>query len=151
MSVPLENASPPKPPQKRWFANAYLFVFLGGLLDSTGELLLKKGAIVLEQVPATGILHFMATTFMSPPLGSGWSWLGIISYVMGLLCWLFVLKTIPLSIAFPVLNGIHLLVPVGAQFILHEHVSLTRWLGIGLAMCGVLLILQPVAAAEEKL
>jgi drug/metabolite transporter (DMT)-like permease len=80
-----------------------------------------------------------------------WTWAGIVSYVGGLFCWLYVLKSIPLSVAFPVINGLHMGVPVGAYFILHEPFPAKRWLGIGIVLMGVLLVLKPVAKAEEEL
>ncbi len=82
---------------------------------------------------------------------SAWTWLGIISYILGLLFWLSVLRTMPLSVAFPVVNVLHMLVPIGAQVLLHESVPMRRWLGILLAMGGTLLILKPVEAAEKQL
>ena len=145
------ETTPVNIPVVPWFLNGYLILLAGGLLDAAGELLLKKGAITKGQIPVSGILHLMATVFKLPPLGSGWTWIGICCYILGLLCYLQVLKTIPLSIAFPVVNGLHMLVPIGARFLLHEDIHLKRWLGIGLALAGVLLILRPVARAEEKL
>jgi drug/metabolite transporter (DMT)-like permease len=132
-----------------WFVSAYVQLFIGGLLDAAGELLLKVGANA--PVASTGVLHFVAATFRLPPLGSGWTWLGIAAYVGGLLCWLYVLRTIPLSIAFPVISFLHVLVPIGAAVVLHEHVNGRRWLGISLALLGVLMILRPVIKAEEQL
>ena len=82
---------------------------------------------------------------------SAWTWLGIVSYVSGLACWLYVLKSIPLSVAFPVINGLHMGIPVGAYLFLHEPFPPKRWLGIGLVLIGVLLILKPVAKAEQEL
>jgi drug/metabolite transporter (DMT)-like permease len=132
-----------------WFVSAYVQLFIGGLLDSAGELLLKVGAV--SPVATSGFLHFMAVTFHQPPLGSWWTWLGIAAYVTGLICWLYVLRTIPLSIAFPVISFLHVLIPVGAAVLLHEHVKGRRWLGISLALLGVLMILRPVIKAEERL
>lgn len=129
--------------------NPYLVLFIGGVLDAAGELLLKQGA---NSAPVTtGLLHTLSTYLGVSALASMWTWLGILSYILGLLSWLHVLRFIPISIAFPVINVLHMGVPIGARVFLHEPVPVLRWLGIGIAMSGVLLILKPVAKAEEKL
>ena len=61
------------------------------------------------------------------------------------------LRSVPLSVAFPLINVVHVLVPLGAKFFLHENISSKRWAGIGLIVCGVLLIIKPLVKAEQKL
>jgi undecaprenyl phosphate-alpha-L-ara4N flippase subunit ArnE len=143
-------------PRAAWFLNPYLQLVAGGILDATGELLLKHGADAAERIVGSagnvgGFYGFLVHTPGVSGLLSGWTWLGIISYIVGLLCWLSVLRTLPLTIAFPTLTVLHMLVPVGAQFLLHEVVPAKRWLGIAIAAAGILMILKPVAVAEEKL
>lgn len=143
----------PKPDLVRWAGHWLLhpivFLVVGGLLDSAGEILLKKGAN--SAPPTSGILHLLSTYLGVSALASIWTWVGIASYILGLLAWLYVLRFIPISIAFPINNVMHMAVPVGAHVLLHEPVPLLRWFGIGIAMSGVLLLLKPVARAEEKL
>lgn len=133
-----------------WLLNPYLVLSIGGMLDAAGELLLKQGANSAHVT--TGLLHTLSTYHLGfSALTSMWTWLGILSYILGLLAWLHVLRFIPISIAFPIINVLHMGVPVGARWLLHEPVPLLRWLGIGIALSGVLLILKPVAKAEKKL
>src|SRR5512146_399972 len=119
-----EDSSVRGPSPVAWFLNPYVQIFIGALLDTGGEILLKKGAC---SVPA---VHGAAGIFGYAPLASGWTWLGIISYVMSLVSWLHVLRFVPLSVAFPLINVVHVLVPLGAVLFLHEHVSSRRWFGI---------------------
>lgn len=153
----ISHPATPSPPQAvASRALPYGMLFIGGILDAAGELLLKKGAdaseLMLKSISSThGLRHFILSIPAITGLASGWTWIGIICYILGLLCWLYVLKSIPLSIAFPVINALHMGVPVGARVFLHEPVPMKRWIGIGLVLAGVLLILKPVARAEEKL
>jgi undecaprenyl phosphate-alpha-L-ara4N flippase subunit ArnE len=136
---------PRAPAPRPWFLHPYLQLLVGGLFDAGGELLIKVGANAVGLGTTTGIASYVGI------LGSPWTWLGIISYVLGLLCWLSLLRYVPLGIAFSVITVLHMLVPLGARFLLHENVSVRRWMGIGLALAGMLMILKPVAKAEENL
>jgi multidrug transporter EmrE-like cation transporter len=129
----------------RALVNPYFLILIGALLNTAGELFLKRGAST--EAHLGGVAGAMGFT----PLLSGWTWVGIVSYVLSFLTWLSVLRTIPLSIAFPLINVVHVFVPIGASIFLHEQVSLKRWLGISLIILGVLAIMKPVAKAEEKL
>ena len=120
--------------------NRYLLILWGALLSSAGEVLLKKGATVAG-----------AGSAILGPLSSLWTWIGILCYVTALVSWLCVLRKVPLSIAFPLINVVHVLVPLGASIFLNEHVSLRRWAGITLIVLGVIAIVTPVVHAEEKL
>lgn len=132
----------------RWLANPYVQIGLGALLVTASELLLKKGAALTATGPAaTG----PAAWFGVAALGSGWTWAGIVCYVLSFVSWLHVLRHVPLSIAFALINVVHVLVPVGAWLVLHEAISGRRWAGIGLVLCGILLVARPAARAEEEL
>jgi len=106
---------------KRWFLNPYVQIGIGALLVTVSELLLKRGA-------TTGML------------ASLWTWGGIVTYVLSFGSWLYVLRHLPLSIAFALINVVHILVPLGAWLLLHESVSPQRWGGIFLVLCGTVLV-----------
>jgi drug/metabolite transporter (DMT)-like permease len=118
---------------------------IGALLVTASELLLRRGAQDFHD--ATGLANY----FGIAALGSWWTWLGIICYILSFASWLHVLRFVPLSIAFPAINIVHVLVPLGAAAILHEHVTGRRWLGIGLVLIGIMLIVRPVVKAEGQL
>src|SRR4051794_30524729 len=73
---------------------AYVLLFIGDILDCGGELLLKKGTSIMPALPHA--FAFLAKYPGASAMFTIWTWLGIISYVSGLLCWLYVLKSIPL-------------------------------------------------------
>jgi drug/metabolite transporter (DMT)-like permease len=134
-----------EPWPRGWFFNPYFQIFIGALCDATGELLLKKGASVSHSL--TGVAAVVGVT----PLASLWTWLGILIYITGLIVWLYVLRFVPISIAFPLINVVHVLVPLGSWLFLHEQISFQRWFGIGLIICGILLLIKPLIKAEERL
>ena len=84
-------------------------------------------------------------------LASGWTWAGIVLYILSFLSWLHVLRYVSLTIAFSLINAVHVLVPVGAWLFLHEHIPVSRWLGILLIVSGVIFVAGPIAKVEEEL
>jgi drug/metabolite transporter (DMT)-like permease len=103
--------------------NAYAAIALGALLITVSELLLKKGAT-------------------HGALASGWTWLGILTYLLSFACWLYVLRHLPLSVAYGLISIVQILVPLGAWFFLGETISIRRWVGIAFVLCGTLLMPQ---------
>jgi drug/metabolite transporter (DMT)-like permease len=136
----------PGPPAPRgWFLNPYFQIFIGALCTTAGEVLFKKGANASHA--GAGWMDVIGAT----PLASAWTWLGVIVYVISLVSWLHVLRFLPLSIAFPLINAVHILIPVGSLIFLHEKVSFGRWAGIVITLCGILMLIKPLVRAEEKL
>src|SRR4051812_16225852 len=128
-------------PVPRGFLNPYAQIGIGALLVTASELLLKKGA---SSVGGDSVLGLQA-------LASVWTWLGIVTYCLSFASWLYVLRFIPLGVAFALINVVHVLVPVGSWLLLGELISPKRWLGITLVLLGILLVARTVAVAEEKL
>lgn len=126
----------------RFFLNSYFQIALGALMVTASELLMKVGAAAQ---------HGNIGVFGIAALGSGWTWLGIIFYCLSFFSWIYVLRTIPLSIAYGLINVVHILIPLGCWIFLHEAISPQRWLGIALVLAGLLLVLKPVAKVEQKL
>jgi undecaprenyl phosphate-alpha-L-ara4N flippase subunit ArnE len=79
------------------------------------------------------------------------TWLAIVCIIFSLLGWLYILRHLPLSIAFPLSNAPHILVPMVSSVFLGEMISGRRWCGIVLVLIGLLLVAKPFARIEEKL
>jgi undecaprenyl phosphate-alpha-L-ara4N flippase subunit ArnE len=69
-----------------------------------------------------------------------WIWFGCYISVTGL--WLFVLRSIPLSQAFPALGLTFALIPLGSHYILGERVVLSQWVGIATIFAGAMLVIR---------
>jgi drug/metabolite transporter (DMT)-like permease len=126
------------------FANPWLVLVFEVVFVTAAETLLKVGASKTERVAGwewTGLL----------PLGSIWTWWAIVLIVLSFLCWIYVLKYIPLSIAFPLSNVVHVLIPLNCWIFLDEHISSRRWCGIAIVILGLALVAKPVAKIEEQL
>jgi drug/metabolite transporter (DMT)-like permease len=128
----------------RPFANPWLQLALEALFVTASETCLKLGAAETARVKGwewTGLTS----------LASLWIWLGILFVILSFLSWIYVLKHIPLSIAFPLSNVVHVLVPLSCWFYLGEYISPRRWCGIGIVILGLIVVAKPVAKIEEKL
>ena len=128
----------------RWWANPWFVLVLETLLVTASEVFLKVGASETRRVAGwewTGLMS----------LASVWIWVGIVFVILSFLCWIYVLRHIPLSIAFPLSNVVHVLVPLSCWIFLGEHISAVRWCGIGIVIFGLAVVAQPVAKIEEKL
>jgi drug/metabolite transporter (DMT)-like permease len=128
------------------FANPWLQLALSILFVAVYELLLKLGATETAHIADAR----WAWTGLSG-LASLYVWLGIPLIILSLLTWLHVLRYIPLSIAFPISQVVHVLVPLCSWFFLGEMITSLRWGGIALVSLGLALVAKPVARLEDRL
>lgn len=125
--------------------NPWLQVAISTVSVAVSELFQKRGAVdtahVAQQWSWTGL-----TTLASPLV-----WLGMLFTILSFLTWLYAIRNLPLSVAFPASQAVHVLVPLSSWLVLGERISLLRWGGIALVLCGLALVARPVAELEEKL
>ena len=70
-------------------------------------------------------------------------WLAISAYGLSLVIWIIGLSRVPVSQAYPLLSLGYVLAALAAWNMLGETLSLTRWAGIAVIICGVWLISRP--------
>jgi len=109
------------------------------------ELLLKAGA----SATADSAKNWSWTGINA--LESPLTWLAIAVIIVDLVIWLYILKYIPLSIAFPLSRVVDVLVPICCWLILKEEISPLRWCGIALVIIGLAIVAKPAARLEERL
>ena len=100
------------------------------MLLALGQVTLK---ISLQQLGAFAwTRHFFARAFTN-------LWFATCGLCFGLssLLWMYIVKHYPLSMAYPMIMGM-----LAAVFIFHEQVPAVRWIGLGLIMIGVVLVVQ---------
>ena len=120
-------------------------IVLNALVVTAAELFLKIGA------SATAHLDPRLSWTGLTGLASFWTWLGMACLALSLVSWLYILRNVPLSVAFPLSHVVHVFIPLASWIFLHEFISTMRWLGIGLLIAGLLIVAKPFARIEEKL
>ena len=109
------------------------------------EMLLKRGARETAHLSET-----WAWTGLSGLL-SIYVWIAIVFVILSLVTWLYVLRYLPISVAFPIAQSVHILVPLGSWLILGENIITLRWIGIAFVSLGLAVVARPVARLEEEL
>jgi drug/metabolite transporter (DMT)-like permease len=127
------------------FANPWLQLALSVVCVFVSELLLKRGAS--DTANPAQAWSWTGVTGLASPL----VWLGIIFVIISFISWLYVLRYIPLTVAFPLSRVVDILVPLGCWFFLGEAISPRRWCGIALVIIGLAVTAKPVARLEERL
>lgn len=127
------------------FANPWFQFVLNIIGVVIYELLLKAGASASAD-PSKSWSWFGVNALASPLI-----WLAIVVIVIDLIIWLYILRYIPLSIAFPLSRAVDVLVPISCWLILKEAISPLRWGGIALVIIGLIVVAKPAAELEERL
>jgi len=122
-----------------WLLRAPFQLGLNAALVTVSELLLKKGALGAAAIP---VPHWLSWTGLAA-LGSGWVLAGILCYLLSFVNWLYLLRSVPLHIAFPVTNLSHALIPLGAWLLLGERFGPARAVGIALIIGGTWFVVGP--------
>jgi drug/metabolite transporter (DMT)-like permease len=108
-------------------------ILLSVLGISSGQMLLKLAAINLKNPHALGI--WVAGYCINVYLIAGICLLGIST-----LLWVWVLRTLPLSLAYPFMALAFIIVPLLGHFLLHEPIGWRTLAGGVLIACGVVLV-----------
>ena len=127
------------------FGNPWLQLALSVLCVLASELLLKRGAT--QVADPNSALSWTGINGLASPL----VWWAILLVMVSFASWLYVLKYIPLTIAFPLSRVVDVLVPISCWIFLGEIISVRRWCGIAVVIIGLALVAKPVARLEEKL
>ena len=102
-------------------------------LTSIGQLVLKKGLLVVGPVERVGLKFFQMLVNPAVMLGVGFAILGWAAYVMAL-------SKAELSYAYPIWSLTYVVVPLFSLFIFKESISLLKMGGLGFIALGVCLV-----------
>ncbi len=127
------------------FGNPWLQLVLSVLCVLASEFLLKRGAADVAE--PNSAWSWTGVNGLASPL----VWWAILLIIASFVSWLYVLRYIPLTIAFPLSRVVDILVPLGCWIFLGEFISPLRWCGIVLVVIGLALVAKPIAQIEERL
>ena len=114
-----------------------LLLVANDLLDTTAQLLMKKGLGMADLTSISSFLHHLIY-FNNHNLFL--FWIGLLIYLSNFFLWMSILSKIDLSVALPLACSSYILIPFTAAFILHESVRPVRWLGLVLIVLGIYFI-----------
>ncbi len=116
--------------------------FAPWLILMTVVVLGTVGQLSLKYAFQTPVNQQSANKSIQSLLFSPFFWTWFISYVVVTILWLIVLRSIPLSQAFPALGLTFALVPLASNLFLKEKVIFSQWIGITVIIAGVILVAQ---------
>lgn len=144
---PVENPEPapaatpaaPRPPVR-----ALALIGVCAVCGTAAEVFMKFGALETAQVVDGSWLRELGLT-------SKWIWVSIGFTLCSFAVWSRTLREVPLSVAFPLANVVHILIPLSSWWFLGESIGPRRWLGIALVIVGLAVIARPYTQMDERL
>lgn len=106
-------------------------------LSACAQLVLKLGVSAPRFKSA---LHVGGGDLVYAALASPHIWAGMLMYASGMVCWIWVLSKVELSVAYPFVGLSFILTMLFGVFLLNEHVTLARALGTILIAVGCVLV-----------
>lgn len=112
-------------------------IFTGVMLNAAAQILMKAGT------NSIGYFEFSAENIL--PIGwklaTEWHIVtALFCYALSVVIWILALSRVPVSIAFPMLSMAYVVNAVAAWYLLGEDFSLTKVIGIGVIILGVVII-----------
>ena len=103
------------------------------VLVLVGQVLFKKGAQNIAADPSTGLLQGIVTN---------WNIIiAVITYMLAMTVWVWLLKHIDLSRLFPIMSALLMLsVPLVSAYFLNESLSIRYWLAVACIFAGIALM-----------
>lgn len=105
-------------------------------MSAAGQFLLKAGALQLGKVNATNLFGHLLGVFTTPELLGG-----LCCYGLGAVAYILLLTRVNLSVAGPSAALIYVFSVLMGYFFFRETIPLSRVIGLGLIICGVLLVI----------
>ncbi|MEQ5872680.1 EamA family transporter [Sagittula sp. NFXS13] len=114
---------------------AFLLIFVSVSLSALGQTFFKRGVSVVRFAEDSGALAKVVSMLMSP-----WVLAGLAVYGLGTVLWLFALKKIDLSLAYPFVAMSFVMVAGAGVLVLGETLTLAKALGLTLIVSGLVVM-----------
>ena len=105
-------------------------------MSVAGQLLLKAGALRLGKVHASNIISHVLGIVTTPELVAG-----LTCYGLGAIIYILLLTRVKLSVAGPAVALVYVFSVLIGYFVFQESVPVSRVVGLGLIICGVILVI----------
>ncbi len=115
----------------------YTVLLLSIVLSIAGQLLMKQTMSNVKE----GLFSW---AFMQQLI------LALTVYSLGMVNWIFALKFVKLSVAYPLTSLNYIGILLGSYYFFDEKITLMRLLGVGLIFAGVLLVALPISNRRQS-
>lgn len=113
----------------------FCLLLVAVLLSGSGQFFLKLGALKLGRVTSVNLLSHVFGIVMTPELMAG-----LVCYALGAVVYILLLTRVKLSVAGPSAALIYVFSVLLGYFVFSEPIPGSRALGLGLIVCGVILV-----------
>ena len=116
---------------------SFILIFIGVMLNAAAQILMKTGT------NAVGHFEFSMGNVLPIGLKLATEWhiaAALFCYALSVVVWILALSRVPVSIAFPLLSMAYIVTAVAAWYLLGEPLSMTKLVGIGVIIPGVIII-----------
>jgi len=114
--------------------NTYIVLGLAIIFNAIANILMKIG--MLRVYSSANIFHMVSKSVAHPVIP-----LGIISFIFALICYLFVLSKLNLSVAYPIMTSMGFLVVIVASWaFLKESITTIQIVGFAFIILGVWIV-----------
>jgi drug/metabolite transporter (DMT)-like permease len=115
----------------RVFTLLIVSIVLGG----SGQLMFKAAARELPAFAELGLSRLIITMFTTP-----WILGGFVCFFVSAVLWIMALRSVALSIAYPMVALSYIIIFLGSYFLFQEPLSWRHWVGALLIVGGIALV-----------
>lgn len=105
------------------------------ILGAGGQLMFKAAARGLPSFAELGVVRLVLTMFATPMILAGFA-----CFFVSSVLWIIALRSVPLSVAYPMVALSYVIIFLGSHFLFAEPLGWRLWLGGLLIVSGIVLI-----------
>jgi drug/metabolite transporter (DMT)-like permease len=113
----------------------FCLILFSILASVAGQFFLKAGALKLGRLNTTNIVSHVVNIVFTPELI-----LGLTCYGIGAIVYILLLTRVKLSVAAPSISLVYVFSVLLGYFLFKEYIPVSRAFGLGLIICGVILV-----------
>lgn len=112
-----------------------LMLLVSIVLGASGQLMFKAAARGLPAFADLGLWRLLVTMFTTPMILAGFA-----CFFASSILWIIALRSVPLSVAYPMVALSYIIIFIGSHFLFAEPLGWRLWTGALLIVCGIVLI-----------